>query len=431
MNNENMNMSIMNNNINFNPPMKIIKNYSSNYENSYANAVLQAFSSLDCISNWIKKLNDISNLLKNIQESITKELYILFSNLYNGNQVDSTNLISTLEKQVREIYKKVMKKDEYHFLKYFLIMLHLENNCPNNPEFDINSYNNKTIENIKNDNHMYNSFCNFFQQTTNSIISQYFYNIEKYFTSCSKCSQIFYYDHRIILTFDIDKFLSLRNKIYPNKNCSNISLKECFYYYQYLNDCQCPICKDPMSKEKTTLFSSTKVLILRFKRASHNLKCDIDFDFQFNINDMDISNNNVEARRNNYYLKSIVSLYQFRNCSKYFSDVYINDNWYRFCDIYDSAMNINDDKCLKKYEPQMLIYELNEDNNHTNPFYNSLNQENTSIYLTILVNQPIITFKKNNIMDIIRFNSHLNEVQMKVKKKNNNFYNQNNLDNEN
>ena len=71
-------------------------------------------------------------------------------------------------------------------------MLHLENNCPNNPEFDISSYSNKTIENIKNDNYMYNSFCNFFQQTTNSIISQCFYNIEKYFTSCSKCRQIFY-----------------------------------------------------------------------------------------------------------------------------------------------------------------------------------------------------------------------------------------------
>ena len=54
--------------------------------------------------------------MKNIQESLTKELYLLFSNLYNGNQVDSTNLISTLEKQVREIYKKDMKKDEYHFL---------------------------------------------------------------------------------------------------------------------------------------------------------------------------------------------------------------------------------------------------------------------------------------------------------------------------
>ena len=120
MNNENMNMSIMNNNmdnnINYNPPIKIIKNYSSNYENSYVNAVLQAFSSLDCINNWINELNKNNNLLKNIQECVTKELYILFSNLYNGNQVDSTNLISTLEKQVREIYKKDMKKDEYHFL---------------------------------------------------------------------------------------------------------------------------------------------------------------------------------------------------------------------------------------------------------------------------------------------------------------------------
>ena len=111
-----MNNNNMNNNINYNLPMKIIKNYSSNYENSYANAVLQAFSSLDCINNWINELNKNNNLLKNIQECVTKELYILFSNLYNGNQVDSTNLISTLEKQVREIYKKDMKKDEYHFL---------------------------------------------------------------------------------------------------------------------------------------------------------------------------------------------------------------------------------------------------------------------------------------------------------------------------
>ena len=191
-------MNNMDNNVNYNPHMKIIKNYSSNYENSYANAALQAFLSLDCISNWIKKLNNISNLFKNIQSSTTKELYMLFSNLYRGeDQVDSTNLILTLENQVRELYNKDIIKDDYHFLKYFLKMLHLENNCPNNPKFNISSYSNQTIENMKNDNHMYNSFCKFFQQTTNSIISQCFYNIEKYFTSCSKCNQIFYYDHKV------------------------------------------------------------------------------------------------------------------------------------------------------------------------------------------------------------------------------------------
>ena len=58
MNWSNMNNN-MDNNINCNPHMKIIKNCLSNYEKSYANAVIQAFSSLDCISNWIKKLNCI------------------------------------------------------------------------------------------------------------------------------------------------------------------------------------------------------------------------------------------------------------------------------------------------------------------------------------------------------------------------------------
>ena len=227
-----------------------------------------------------------------------------------------------------------------------------------------------------------------------------------------------------LITFDIDKFLSLRNKIYPNKNGSNINLKECFNYYQNLNDCECPICKDPMSKEKTTIFSLTKVLILRFKRSSHNLNCDVDFDFKFNINDMGIAlNNSSENLRNNYFLKSIISFYQSSNCYKYFSDVCINDNWYRFCDIYDSAMNVNGEKCLKKYEPQMLIYELKEDNDNMNPFYSSLNQTNKNICITGLANQTILAFKKNNIMDIIKLNSLLNEVKMKIIKNNNNFNN--------
>ena len=203
--NNNMNMNNMNN-INCNSPMKIIKNYLC-YESSYANAVFQAFSALDCIRHWINELNN-SNLMQNIQASITKEFYILFYNLYCGNQVDSSNLISTLENQVRAIYHKDMKRDDYHALYYFLDMLHIENNCPINPNFDINSYKIQSMQNMKNDNYMYNSFRYFYQQTTNSVISQYFYNIEKYFTLCFNCGQIFYYDHKIIITFDLDEFIA-------------------------------------------------------------------------------------------------------------------------------------------------------------------------------------------------------------------------------
>ena len=65
--------------------------------------------------------------------------------------MDSTNLISTLENQVRVIYKEDMKKDDYHVLYYILNILHAENNCPINPNFNINSYQMQYIQNMKND----------------------------------------------------------------------------------------------------------------------------------------------------------------------------------------------------------------------------------------------------------------------------------------
>ena len=262
--------------------------------------------------------------------------------------------------------------------------------------------------------------CTIHFVTTNSIISQYFYNIEKYFTSCSKCHQIFYYDHKIIITFELYKLLLIRNQKYPNKIGSNISLKECFYYYQYLNDCQCPICKDPMSKENTTLFSSTKVLILRFKRLSHNLKCDIDFDIEFNINDIINSNNKVEKLKSNYFLKSVISLNKFMNSYNYFSDVCINDNWYRFCHNNNYVKNIKNNE-LKEYEPQILIYELKGDNNFFNPFYNLLmnkfNNNNNSMMK--LINNEIKMLQSNNFKKRVEKNALFNDVNINIKIQNN------------
>jgi len=394
----NMNINNMDNNINFISPMKIM-----NYENSYANAALQALTSLDCMRNWINALKDNNNFIQNFQSSITYKFFILFSDFYNGNQVDSTNLILTLQNQVRKIYNNYMKKDEYHFLYYFLNILHLENNCPNNPEFDIKSYNNKTIKNAKNNNNILNSFSEFFQQTKNSIISHYFYNIEKYFTSCSKCREIFYYDHKIIITFKLDELLSFRNQKYPNKIGSNINIIDCFNYYQNEKYCQCPVCKDPMSIEKTTIFSSTKVLILRFKRSSHNLKCDVDFENEFtinNINDIIYNNNKVDKK---YILKSVISLNKSMNSYIYCSDVNINDKWYRYYhNNNDNAKNINNNE-LKDYEPQILIYELKEDMNQNNNYNNNIN------LMTNLINNQKKMLNSNNFKKIVDNNFRLNE----------------------
>ena len=353
---------------------------------------------------------------------------MLFYNLYCGNQVDSTNLISTLENQVRVIYKKDMKKDDYHVLYYILNILHAENNCPINPNFNINSYQMQYIQNMKNDNYMYNLFRNFYQQTTNSIISQYFYNIEKYFTLCFKCDKIFYYDHKIIITFDLDQFILLRNQEFLNNTGSNISLAQCFYYYQKEKSCKCPICQSPMSKEQSKILFSTKVLILRFKRSFHNLKGDVDFDIAFNINNMINSNTNRETMNKKYYLKSIISLYQSNNGFKYFSDVCINGNWYRFCDNNDFNINIKNINIneLKKFEPQMLIYELEDDNNQFNPFYNSFENKNIMTMMQ-LINMQLQMLQLKEFMQRVCNNASFSRVDMNVQNNNNNNQNTQNL----
>ena len=420
MDNNNMNMNNMkmsnenkNNNINCNAPMKLIKNYSSNYEYSYVNAVLQAFSSLDCIRNWINELNDSRNQMLNIPSCITKELYILFSNLYSGNQPNSTFLISTFENQIRIIYKNNMEKGEYYILYYFLHLLHLENNCPINPNFDINSYKIQCIQNLKNEENMFNLFSNFFQQTTNSVISNYFYNIEKYLTSCPDCGTLFYYNHRNIITFELDKLLFLRNQNIPEKIGANIDLAECFYFYHKDYACQCPICQNPLSEQKISIISTPKVLIVYFKRLSHNLKCDVDFDIEFSVNNMAQSNNNSGIMNKTYYLKSIISLYQSNNSFKYFSDVNINGNWYRFCDnnFQTNIRNIYNYNELKKFEPQILIYELKDDNSNINPFCNSMNQNNNSLMMQISKKQMQFPQLKN-LANTIQNNLALSNIKM-------------------
>lgn len=55
------------------------------------------------------------------------------------------------------------------------------------------------------------------------------------------------------------------------------------------------------------------------------------------------------------------------NSSKYCSDVYIEHKWYRYFDNKDFIINIIEED-LKKNEPQMLIYELEEGNNYINQF---------------------------------------------------------------
>ena len=405
--------------------IKPINNYNIDIEGSYINTVLQSFAHLDCINYWIKIINN-TQVMNKIDCSLTKEFYQLFISLLSGQlqNVDSTNLIFHFQNKVKSIYKKEIINDPYHFFYYFLELLHFENNTPLNPNYDINNYKNQSLENMKDDKFMLKAYADYFQQTQNSIISDYFYNTEKYLFKCQTCPQIYYYGHTKIFYFNVDKYRIFRDSGYPHKAGENLTLDDCFLCYQGGNQTMCPICGNLNAYDYKKIFTSTKVIIIGFKRNKHIYKGDINFQLKYSISNYVIHNTLSSM---NYALKSII--YRIDNKTKYCVDVLINNNWIRFFE--NQIKKLNDIKELYRFEPEMLIYELiNDQTNYMNPFYKQSNIINNNNFFVptreqqIMAQMQQLLMMKMMMMNIQR-NLMLNRFVMNVN--NNNFNNNMNV----
>lgn len=399
--------------------IKTINNYNINIEGSYINTVLQSFIHLDCINYWIKIINN-TQVVNKIDCSLTKEFYQLFMSLLNIQQkfVDSTNLIFHFQNKFKQIYNKEMKNDPYHFYYYFLELLHFENNTPQNPNYNIDNYKNQTIENMKNDSYMLKAYAEYFQQTQNSLISDYFFNTEKYVLKCQTCSKIYYYGHTKIFYFNVDKYRIFRDSGYPLRAGEKLTLDDCFLCYQGGIKSMCPNCGNFESYNYKKIFTSTRVIIIAFKRENHIYKGDINFGLTFSISNF-VINNTISSM--NYGLKSII--YRIGNKTKYCVDVLINNNWIRF---YENQIkkidNINE---LYRFEPEMLIYELiNDQTSYMNPFYKQSNILNNNNFFVPTREQQIMAqmqqLQMMKMMQIIQQNLMLNQFNLNVNKNNNN-----------
>ena len=341
---------------------KIIKSVNINSESSYANSALQGFLHLECVKNWINYLKDsgdINNPFYN--EALTKDLYLLFCNLTSGSNLDSSQLIKDFEASIQKIFKKNINKDPYHFLYYFLEILHYENNFPIESNINSADYKKKLKDNISNDINVFNIFNEYFKKTQNSFISQNFFNIQKYMMTCPMCKSVYSYRYTKIIKFNLDELVFIRNQISPEKANNNISLTDCFICNNKMKPINCFLgCKNS-AYQFQSLYKPANVLIIFFKRYNHqnNFKNDVKFYFEFDISKL-IINKNVQNTK--YNLKAIISSY---TNGKYCSYVLINKNFYQFMDC--PGMNeiklIKDTNELMLYEPHILIYELDYQNN--------------------------------------------------------------------
>lgn len=335
---------------------KSIKGYNLMREASYSNSVLQAFIQLECFQEWIKYLNN-SNYINRpyFNTTLTKDLYLLFCCLANGNYLDSSKLILDYDSKSAELWQKEISKDPYHFIDSFLNILHIENNIMPNPNFNLALYHQSLINNVRIDSQVFQLFSNYFNQTCNSFISNNFYNIEKFFVNCNNCPVMMYsYDIMRILKFNCDELIMKRNQNDPLKMMKRLSLTDCFEVSLWPKKIRCRFCNTFCGNETKKMYSASNVLIISFKRSCHsyNYRNDVKFYQTINISKY-IINQNSENKIFN--LKAVVACY---DNNKYLADVLINGNFYRIVDwksgLDVKRLNFNQ---IFEYEPVLLFYE--------------------------------------------------------------------------
>ena len=209
---------------------------NSNYNFSYVHSVLQALSCLDCAKQFVYIVDSNNQYNNNNQFQLTSAVSQLFKSLNNGYEGNSSLIIQLFQilyqnNKTKIISKNALSNDPYHFLFLLLDFLHFENNMALNPFYDTSMLYNQSLQQQKIDDYIYCLFVSFFKQTQNSMICNFFFNVEKYTYKCLNCGFYYFYGIKKIFRIDVDTTLKYRNLAFPNRINSKLSLDECFRAY--------------------------------------------------------------------------------------------------------------------------------------------------------------------------------------------------------
>ena len=405
---------------------KILSSSSFNGDMSYINTIIISLSCLSCIKKWY---NDYCNIfLSNTVPSLTKSFFQVLQSLYKANNSDSSNLIVSFNNKRPSLGNQNNYNDPYHFLKDFLDLIHLETNMKDE-RTDPNLIMNQLRQFRNDEKYCYSKFSDYLNKTQNSIVSNCFYNIEEVISECSRCNPEYKFSHNTILTFDIYMYKQLRDGLYINKKFKDLELEDCTEFYVRPNRAICSYCGRTDLNKYTKILSTSKVLIFFFKRYINNSYnyTDISNDISFKLK--------IPFLKNKYNLISCVSFSGSQN-AKFICFLLIKNNWYLFNDgqfIKENNIQMN----IKKFRPDILIYELDEQPSNNN-IINSRNNINNSMNNNMNINMNINlhnNMNNNNInlnnmgnnMNVMNNNNFPGGVPMNNNNIANNMYMNNNI----
>lgn len=344
---------------------------------NYINVILQSLISLSNFKRYF-----LSDLIKNFYNSnnlytqkypFSFQIHLLVYKLYTSN----SSFIANVEELINLYYMQLAQKgieensrrDPYHFLYYFLSILHDEmnllvyNNNVSNSQFNYITNNDPMIETSK--PNMFELFYKYYLVNQKSFIFDEFFTTRKLRIQCDLCCQITYkFESQTIYMFDINLFNSYKK----NKN-KILTLDECFDYDvrgNKIKNIYCKFCRKTTSGLRWNhICIPSNVIIIYYKRNPNfnesHLK-DVTTPLQMNIRpyiDEEILNffreNDIKLPFD-YMLRTVIT-FDGQRYSAYcrLRGNYNQDyNWFKYTD--------NEKKFIQNfenenYEPVLLFYE--------------------------------------------------------------------------
>ena len=442
-------------------PAGISNMLNKNLNFSYAHSVIQSLYFLDS-SKYLFDFMNYNNMRNNALFPLSNELLNIYECIKQGKTANSQNILFYYYKYYEENKyniqsKNVLKPDPFHFIYFLSQFLHIETNITK--IFD-NSLYNQRLEVMKNDDSIYKMFLEFLL-TQNSIISNIFFNTVRYTYCCEKkCGWYYFYGLQNIFRMKLDSVRQYRDESNPNRKGDNLELSDLFLSYCGANPINCKHCGSKSIKRYTKLLYPAKIIIISLERKKHFFKNDLNFLFEFDIENFITKTRTQGMNINSYYeLKAVISYFKSDNVGKYFADCKIKGNmnqnmWVRYIDY--NYFPVNPEEVLI-YEPQILIYEVKNNNNmkmNNNINFNMMNQPNFNYnnninnsmmnnnhmmnnnnhmminnnYELNNNNNMMMNFNNNNLNNI-NINNGINNNMMNNNMMNKNFNNNNNMKN--
>ena len=339
----------------------------------YMNAVLQCFSNIKNLTNYLFKSDVIQKIEENRDSKILsyeylqliKHLWLYDKNnieIYGENKCYSPKEFKNTLGQLNTLFNKNEANDSKDLIIYMEEQIHNELNFLLEERPIVNE-NNNIIFNQFNELDVSTNYYKNFAENYNSIISHLFYGTQKTVTQCTFCGQKTY-NYQIFsnLIFPLEAVRQFKGYQSFGNKTTYVNLEDCFDHFQEMNyftgmnRISCNFCRnlsDAYYFSKIAIAPNILILILNRGKG-------LEFNVNLNINEFINIKQYTEHIDSPFKYELVGSIIHFGNSGQdgHFIAICKNKNdrqWYKYNDSIVTKTNFNEIRTIGI--PYVLFYQ--------------------------------------------------------------------------